>query len=165
MTRKRRNWVLIAFGVLVLVAFIGIGAIVAITAWFQQNLTLQETTESEAQNEFDAVRQKYRDKPPLLDMRDGKLAYSGNRSVTASTGALESLQVMVWDPDEQRLASFSIPFWLLRLKSTPIQFSSYASGMDDNGVDLRPEDIEKYGPGIILDTSSRSGERVLLWAQ
>jgi hypothetical protein len=72
---------------------------------------------------------------------------------------------MVWDDDDERLMSFSMPFWLLRMKSTPIEFSSYASGMDDGGVDLRPEDIEKYGPGIILDTTSRQGERVLLWAQ
>jgi hypothetical protein len=37
--------------------------------------------------------------------------------------------------------------------------------MDDEGVDLRPEDIEKFGPGIVLDTTSPSGERVLVWTQ
>ena len=61
--------------------------------------------------------------------------------------------------------SLSIPFWVLRLKTTPIQFSSYASGFDENGVKLRPEDIERHGAGIILDTNTPKGERVLLWAQ
>ena len=51
------------------------------------------------------------------------------------------------------------------MKSDPIQFSAYASGLDEEGVSLRPEDIEKYGPGIILDTRTRDGERVLVWAQ
>jgi len=164
--KKRRNWVLIVFGVLVLLVFVGIGAIVAVTAWFQQNLQTQQTSESDAQGQFDAVRQKFSNRAPLLDVRDGRPFYSGNRSPAApSSASLETLHVMVWDDDDARLTSFSIPFWLLRLKSTPIELSSYSSGMDDNGVDLRPEDIEKYGPGIILDTSSRSGERVMLWAQ
>ena len=164
--KMRRNWLLIIVGVAVLCVFVAIGAVIAVTAWFQQNLTTQQSTERQAQTEFDAIRQKFAGKPPLLDIRDGKPFYSGNRSPAApATAPLERLHVLVWDAEDERLASFSMPFWLLRLKSTPIQFSSYASGMDDNEVDLRPEDIEKYGPGIILDTSSRSGERILLWAQ
>jgi hypothetical protein len=38
---KRRRWVIVAFGVVVLVVFVGIGAIIAITAWFQQNLEVR----------------------------------------------------------------------------------------------------------------------------
>ena len=63
-----------------------------------------------------------------------------------------------------RLARFSVPFWLLRMKAEPFRFSTYASGLDDH-VNLKPEDIEKYGSGIILDTQTKSGERVLLWAR
>ena len=164
---KRRNWLWILFGVGILVVFIGIGAVIAITAWFQQNLTVTETTEGSAQREFDAVRTRYGGRPPLLDMRDGRPVYTGGKppDAPASTTSLENLHVLAWDPDEGELASVAIPFWLLRLKSGPIEFGSYASGMDDRGVDLRPEDIERYGPGIILDMTSPRGERVLLWAQ
>ena len=42
--------------------------------------------------------------------------------------------------------SFALPFWLLRMKPGPILFSSYASGFDDAGVSIRPEDIERPGP-------------------
>jgi hypothetical protein len=164
---KRRNWLWIIFGVCIVLVFIGIGAVIATTAWVQQNLTVTETTESTAQEEFDTVRARYSNRPPLLELRNGRPAYTGG-AAPASPGTaatLEHLHVLVWDPDEGKLASFAIPFWLLRLKSGPIQFSSYASGMDDEGVHLSPEDIEKHGPGIILDTTSPKGERVLLWAQ
>jgi hypothetical protein len=50
------------------------------------------------------------------------------------------------------------------MKSGPIRFSSYAAGVDDGGITLRPEDIERYGPGVIMELSARNG-RVLLWAQ
>jgi hypothetical protein len=164
---KRRNWLWIIFGVCVVLVFIGIGAIVATTAWVQQNLTVTEATEDNAQQEFDSVRSRYAGRPPLLELRNGKPVYTGGAAPASQGSAtpLEHLHVLVWDPDEGKLASFSIPFWLLRLKTGPIEFSSYASGMDDEGVHVSPQDIEKHGPGIILDTTSPKGERILLWAQ
>lgn len=163
---KRRTWLWIIFGVCIVLVFLGIGAIVATTAWVQQNLTVTEATEDNAEQEFDAVRTRYAGRPPLLELRDGKPAYTGGAAPASdSAKPLDYLHVLVWDPDERKLASFSLPFWLLRLKTGPIEFSSYASGMDDAGVRLSPEDIEKHGPGIILDTTSRKGERILLWAE
>ena len=58
-----------------------------------------------------------------------------------------------------------VPFWLLRLKSGPIAFSSHASGFDDERVRLRVEDIERRGSGIVLDISEPREGRVLIWAE
>lgn len=165
--KKRRNWILVIFGVLVLIVFIGIGAIIAVTAWVQQNLSVHQTTERDAQTEFDTVREKFAQRQPLLEMRNGRPAYTAGSapSESAERVPLEQMHVLVWDPDDEHLVSVSIPFWVLRLKSSPIRFSAYASGFDDHGVNLRPEHIERYGAGIILDSTSSSGERFLLWAQ
>lgn len=162
---KRRSWPWILFGVGVVIVVVGIAAIVATTAWVQQNLTVHESTDVDAQREFDAVRTRFAGRPPLLELRNGRPVYTGGQppEPAASPARLDRLNVLVWDPDDQRLASFAVPFWFLRLKSGPIEFSAYASGMDDEGVDLRPEDIEQFGPGIVIDTTSPSGERVLVW--
>lgn len=164
---KRRNWLWIILGVVIVLFFIGIGAVIVTTAWVQQNLNISETTEPSALREFESVRSRFTNRPPLLELRDGRPVYAGGTPPArpASPATLDRLHVLVWDPDESRLASVAIPFWLLRLKSGPIEFSAYASGMDDKGVNLSPEDIERYGPGIILDTTSPKGERILLWAQ
>ena len=163
---KPKRWVMIVFGVAIVVIFVGIGAIVAITAWFQQNLEVKTLTASEADAEFDTIRNRFPGRAPLLEMRNGRPAYSSERTAAPRPGgSLQTLHVLAFDPDERHLARFSLPFWVLRMKSDPIQFSTYASGLDDEGVDLRPEDIEKYGPGIILDTVSRKGDRVILWAE
>ena len=58
-----------------------------------------------------------------------------------------------------------VPFWLLRLKSGPISFSSYADGFDDRRVKLSVEDIERRGPGIVLDLVEANEGRVLIWAE
>ena len=153
-------------GVGVLIVFVGIGVVIAIAAWFQQNLHVQNSTPSEAQTAFQEVRQRFRERAPLLEFRNGRPAYAAGRpDASGPRKELESLNVLGWDPDDKRLSRITVPFWLLRLKSRPISFSAYATGLDDEGVSLRPEDIERYGAGVILDTTTPSGERVLLWAQ
>jgi hypothetical protein len=51
------------------------------------------------------------------------------------------------------------------MKPGRFQFSSYADGFDDDELNMSVEDLERHGPGIVLDTTSRNGERVLVWAQ
>ena len=147
--------------------FVAIGVIVASIAWFQENIEIERISEGNAGEEFDKVLKRFPGREPLLELRNGVPRYTKERDAppSAQGESLSRLHILVWDPDEQHLARIALPFWLLRMKSDPIQFSAYASGLDENGVDLRPEDIERYGPGIILDTRSRDGERVLLWAQ
>ena len=163
--KKRRNWILVVFGVFVLVAFVGIGVVIAVAAWFQQNLEVQNTSERDAETSFVEVRQKFNTRVPLLEIRNGRPAYTAGRPpASGPTSSLTTLHVLAWDPDDEELARVAVPFWLLRLKSDPIEFSGYGPGLD-NGVDLRVEDIERYGAGIILDTKTPRGGRVLLWAQ
>ena len=51
------------------------------------------------------------------------------------------------------------------MKSGPIRISAYQQGWDDRGVSFRVEDIEKHGPGIIVDVTEPNEGRVLIWAQ
>jgi hypothetical protein len=154
------------YGLSVLLEVTAIGALLAVTAWVQQNVEVTPRSESEAEREFAAVRSRFGERKPLLELVDGRPAFSSEHSTATrdENRRLNTLHVLAWDADEERLASLGIPFWLLHLKSDPIRFSAYASGFDDRGVTLRPEDIERYGPGIVLDTTIPKGGRILLWA-
>jgi hypothetical protein len=161
---KIPRWAQVLIGVAIIAIFLGIGAIIAVTAWFSQNMVVNSSTAREADEEFDKVRQHFKGQPPLIEMKDGIARYTTGRPAPSTPQQLNTLHILAWDADEEKLASVNVPWWVLRLKSGPIQFSSYASGLDDEGVKLRPEDIEKYGPGIIMEVTGRRGERVLLWA-
>jgi hypothetical protein len=163
---KIPRWAQVLIGVGIVAVFLGIGAIIAITAWFSQNLNVRTSTAEDARVEFDKVRQQFGGKPALLEYKDGRPQYVAERtSAPPSQQQLQTLHVLVWDPQDDELASVSIPWWIVRMKSGPIEFSSYTSGFDDESVNLRPDDIEKYGPGIILEVPAPNGARVLLWAQ
>lgn len=161
---KLPRWAQVLIGIGIIAVFLGIGAIIAVTAWFSQNLVVTSTSVREADDEFEKVRQRFKGQPALVELKDGEARFNANRIAPPTPQQLTTLHILAWDSDEEKLAAVSVPWWVLRLKSEPIRFSTYASGLDDHGVRLRPEDIEKYGAGIILEATGRHGERVMLWA-
>ena len=164
--KPKRRWIPFVLGIILLIFIVGVGAVVLSVAWFRQALNVTEASQANATQQFDEIRAKFSGQLPLIEMRDGEPALvAARKDEPPSTSKLTTLHLMAWDEDEEKLVRFSLPFWLLRMKSGPIAFSSYAAGFDR--VSLRPEDIERHGPGLILDvTEDRKGRgRVLIWAE
>ena len=164
---KIPRWAQVLIGIAIVGVFLGIGAIIVVTAWVSQNVVVNTSNVRQADDEFEKVRQRFKGQTPLLEMKDGAPHYVGGRAEASPSQSrqLTTLHILAWDADEEKLATVSVPWWVLRLKSGPIRFSSYAAGFDDEGVKLTVEDIEKHGPGIILDATGRHGERAILWAE
>ncbi len=164
--RRTRRWVPILIGVLVLFGVLAVGATVLTVSWFRQNITITRTSEETAVRRFDEVRSRYPGQEPLIQLVDGRPQYLAERA-TQSTAArpLSSIHVLAYDRDEGSTVTFSLPFWLLRMKSGPIRLSAYHQGWDDRGVSFRVEDLEKHGPGIVLDVTEPNEGRVLIWAE
>jgi hypothetical protein len=75
--------------------------------------------------------------------------------------------VIAYDNRAGKLVNVSIPFWLLRMMP-----SKNFSFLNDNGIDfdservhLKLEDLERRGPGLILDQADRRGSQVLVWSE
>jgi hypothetical protein len=165
--KKKRTWIWIVAGVVVLLMFVAIGGIIAAVAFFRQNLDIAEhVNEAGASAQFDAIHAKFPGQQPLIQLVDGTPEYVAERAAQSSPDTrLNTLHVLAYDRDKEQVATFSLPFWLLRMKSGPIRISAYQQGWDDRGVSFRIEDIEKHGPGIILDATERRQGRVLIWAE
>ncbi len=164
--RKKRCWIPILIGVVLLFGVVAVGAIVLTAMWFRQNMTITQSSEDAATQQFEEVRRRYPGQEPLIQLVDGRPQYVAERASQARRAApLTSVHVIAYDRDEGNTVTFSLPFWLLRMKSGPIRISAYQQGWDDRGVSFRVEDIEKHGPGIIVDVTEPNQGRVLIWAQ
>jgi hypothetical protein len=168
MAQRGRRWLPIVVGVLVVLAMVGIAAVVVTVSWFQQNVEITRGGSPEsASSRFDDIKKRFPDQRPILefveDERRPRLV-PGIES-RKNPGTVSELHVLAWDPDENALATLTIPLWLLRLKSGPIEFGEYVSGWDDERIRIDVEDLERYGPGIVFEVQRGSGERVLLSAQ
>ena len=164
--KKKRTWLWVLLGVFAVVVVMAIGGIVFSVAFLRQSMTVTAMSPTNADREFEAIRAKFAGQQPLIRMIDGRPEYVADRAKeSASTTPLKSMHVMAWDDEEERLVTFSLPFWLLRMKSGPIRLGAYAQGWDDRGVSFRIEDLERHGPGLVLDVHERSEGRVIIWAE
>ena len=163
---KKRSWIPIVVGILLLLTVVAVGAIALTAMWFRESMTITQSSADAATQQFEDVRRRFPGQEPLIQLVDGHPQYTANRVSEAERRTpLTSVHVIAYDRDEGKTVTFSLPFWLLRLKSGPIRISAYQQGWDDRGVSFRVEDIEKHGPGIIVDVTERNEGRVLIWAE
>jgi hypothetical protein len=164
---KIPRWAQICIGVAIVAVFLAIAGLIAVAALVRQNVQSETKDESDALVEFDQVRKEFSGRGPIIELKDGQPYYTaaGKASLETSDAKLETLYVLAWDADDERITRVSIPFWLLRMKNDPIRLATYAAGLDEGRVTLRPSDLDKHGPGLILDTSTNSNDRVLVWAR
>jgi hypothetical protein len=162
MKRRRATLLMAVIGVLGFLAIMG----VSLGAWFFAAAFERETADAPAaMASFDEVRQRFGGTAPVLDVvEDGKAVLRRLPPAEAPVRPLERLQVLVWDREDGGLSRVTLPFWLVRLKTGPIDLSSTVM-VNHHQIDLTVEQIERYGPTLLLDHEPRSGDRLLVWTE
>lgn len=165
---KKTPWGWIIFGIVAFTMLVGVSLIAVAGFFVYQQFAFKSmpATERTAEQKFEEVAKRFEGQKPLLVIEDGEPVLqkrTGKRSHTR----IEALHVMVWEPNDERVVSLNIPFWLIRMTNGhPIKLSA-----GDHGTDARPrlnitaDDLERHGPGLILMHSEPGGERVIVWAQ
>ncbi len=84
--------------------------------------------------------------------------------------SLETLVVLAWEPEGERLVRVDLPYWFVRMKMTDsLNLGTLLSVLakDWRNLDLRvaERDLELRGPGLLLDHTSLDGARILLFTK
>jgi hypothetical protein len=162
--KKKRTWLWIVLGVFAFCVIVAIGGIVLMAAFVRQSVSIADMDASAAENEFDAVRAQFAGQQALIQIVDGRPQLI-ERTTEGTAPPIKTMHIVAWDDDEEKLVRVSVPFWLLRLQSGPIRLNSYADGWDDRRVNIRVDDIERHGPGLLLDANDPNEGRVIIWAE
>jgi hypothetical protein len=165
---KKTSWpvILLGVGAFVLIVGVGLVAVVGYVIYQQFAFQAKSATELSADQEFALIVAKFEGQKPYLVIKGGEPVLSDEPA--ASPGKpVEALHIIVWDPDERKVVKLNMPFWLLRMtKGQPIKISSHDDpGGEPMKLKITAEDLERRGPGLILDHKEASGQRVLVWAQ
>ena len=167
MAGKVKTWVWVAvsiavLGILAIVAFAGVAAYLV-----AQHIDTTEASPASAAQEFEAVRATFAAQKPLieLDARGEVLRANTNRPVPPNTKAPDQLHLLAFDPSDGRLVRVSLPFWLLRLRDGNTTIDLNGNRMDLEDLRLSIEDLERFGPSLIVDHTAPDGERVLVWSR
>ena len=150
---------IVAVGFFGLLTLAGVGYFV-----FTSHVDLTDATDEAAvRRTFEEARARFAGQPPLLTSGpDGPVLERSDRSGPRTE--LTSLHVMAWEEGEERMITLRIPVWIIRLGGNEdVDFDTDQG--DPFTLDLTLEDLERHGPGLIVDYERAGHERVLIWTE
>jgi hypothetical protein len=165
MAGKVKTWVWVVVGIVVC-GILGVIAMAAAGLWFvKSHVDIRSTTVAAATEDFQAIRQRYASMKPLIELDERGHFLRANADRPAGTQRPQTLNIMAFDPDDGKVVRMELPFWILRLKSGGTKFDIGRSNVDLARMRITVEDLERYGPILILDQKDTDGSRVLVWSQ
>ena len=162
MKKETARTLMIIVGVLVLLAIVGLGSAVWL---FTRSFNVERADAASATERFDEVRDRFAGVTPVLEIRDREPVVTRRPPAQTTGGRLATLRIIHWDPDDDSFARIELPFWLLRLKSGPIEIASEGNPMGSPDLGITIEELERYGSTLVLDYEHEDGDRVLIWTE
>jgi hypothetical protein len=165
MAGKVKTWVWVVVGIVV-VGILGVISMAAAGLYFlKQHVDIRSTTVAVATEDFQSIRQRFATQKPLIELDDHGDLIRANVDRPNGTERPQTLNMMAFDPHEKKVIRLALPFWILRLKSGGGRFDIGRSNVDLARMRITVEDLERYGPILILDQKDTDGSRVLVWSQ
>jgi hypothetical protein len=166
--KAKRTWISIVIAIVIVVGIMAVTVVGGTFYFFTRHIHTQMTPSADAAQEFAEARHRFAGQPPLIELRHGDepVLHRDLIPPSGSAAKLDTLRVLAYDTHGGKMVHVSIPFWLLRLAPSK-NFSLMNNGVDfdSDRVHLSVEDLERRGPGLILDTADRRGSQVLVWTE
>jgi len=160
---RRRTWLLVLTATATIATLLTMAAIVVVAVYLSRHIDRQVAASDRAEAEFAQIRARFVREQPLVEITAGGEALV--HPDRGSGGTVRNVHLLAYDPRARRLVHVNLPIWLLRL----VPWTSYSlAGQTDygvGGIPLAIEDIERHGPGLILDHQRINGAQALAWAE
>ena len=163
----RWRWVLTA---LLLIAALAIGGMTLSALLFSRWSSFEVVTPLAAERAFAEASAAAGGGPPYLVVSETGPVTVRHELEREEPVPLEALSLLAWEPDNRRLLRIRFPYWFVQVKMTDtLNLGTLASVLarDWENLDLRvsERDLERLGPGLVLDHRLEDGTRVLLWTE
>ena len=145
---------MVALGLVILIVIVGAGTV---TWLYMSTVDSIEADERTATQSLDEARARFKGQEPIIALRDEKEPILVRAVPAAAPQTLHNLHILAWNAADARLTTVTLPFWLVRIRSSvPLS----ANGQQ---ISLTADDLERYGPALFLDHVEEDGSRFLVW--
>ena len=154
--------------VLVAILF-AVVAIAGLAYFVRSHVTAVEASDRAAVEEIAQARQRFAGQTPLIERRgdtdDDDQFVVHHPDASARAVPVQTLRVLAYNPRDERMVRVSIPFWILRLAPSARFNILDRADIDVGRARLTLDDLERHGPGIVLDATDHRGSKVLVWLE
>ena len=161
MAKTGKTILLVIAGLVICVAIVSVGTAV----WFFASaLDTVSADSGTATRSFADIRARFQGIDPILRLTDSGPVVTRKPPEASAAGGLRTVHLAAWDPGNEKMATVTLPFWLLRFKTGEINISAESAAP---GVRLSTtvRELEQYGPAIWIDHQDQDGSRVLIWTE
>jgi len=146
-------------------------AIIAGAAFFFRHRSSEQASAQTAEAEFQALRARFSDQLPLIDM--GERRPVADVSQSRVRAPLRAFHTVIFDTrGGRRIVRITVPYqfgrWFAR--SGGFRWLGELTFLDDTEFDPEPiqllvDQIERHGPGLIADYRHPSGGQFIAWVE
>jgi len=163
---RRRRWTV------PLAVFLVFAVVMALLSGFTLSTwgDLRTVTPEEARRTFSERLTPLGPGPPYIEVTPTG-AVRVNRDQERDVPAdLTHLVLLASDPSRERLVDITFPWWFVRLKVSRTfnlgNVTSFLAGDWENlDLEVTEDDLERRGPGLILDHTAEDGKRIVMWTE
>jgi len=163
-----KKWPWIVAGLIGLALFACLILVGSVAYLALRHLEVQNVSPAFAERQFEEIRSRFQGQEPMIDFEGETWGEPiiHRAPADARPEPLRTLHVLAFNRRDGKLVQLDLPFWLLRLKSGAGVLRLPSLDLAEfERMELRAEEIEKHGPGLLMDHEGRAGERVLLWVE
>ncbi|HEX7140513.1 MAG TPA: hypothetical protein VF219_21860 [Vicinamibacterales bacterium] len=165
--RTRKTWVSIVIAALIISALVVVGFVAGAYIFFTGHLHGEDIAPEQASAQMATIRSQFSGATPLIEIAsDGQPVL--HRTPTGERRPVNVFHVVQYDSRAGHISRIDLPGWVVRAVSAGGRIRLANLGFSDDGQDevqrLTLEDLERHGPGLVLDVSRR-GNRVLAWTE
>ena len=126
---------------------------------------VEDAPRAEAERRIATARAGLPSKTPLVDLDDQGRVVRIRSSSAGNVRPVSRLKALAWHAADQRLVSADTPFWFFTLKGPAARYALAGTGFDLDRLGLTPADLERFGPGVVVDYASRDGDHLFVWTE
>jgi hypothetical protein len=146
--------------------------VVAAVGFIVSHRTSVTASPRSAESEFAELRTRFAGQQPLLDMGARRVSEPSREPQTAT--ALRSFHSVIFDTrGGQRVVRIAVPYWFARLyadRRGDFRWLGQLTFLDDTEFDpeairLSLDQLERHGPGLIVDYRHPTGGQFIAWVE
>ncbi len=163
--KTKKTWISILIAGVIIVGLLAIAVVGGTALFFYRHIDARFTPQENAEQTFAQMRTRFAGQQPLVEVtREDEPVIHRDR--TRSRHDIEALHALVYDERTGKLTRVDVPGWLLRLMSAGGRLRiANVDPFGDEDARLTLDDLERHGPGLVLDVRRTQGSQVLIWTE
>jgi hypothetical protein len=128
-------------------------------------VVVEEAAADEASRAFDEIRVALGSAPPIVEFSPDGRARRVREPPAGGAAGVTTLRALAYQAGPRRLVRAEVPFWFVKLKGPAARVALRGTGLDLDRLGLTAPELERYGPGLVLDERLAGGDRLLVWIE